>query len=137
MVRSGWGFACVFAATVILGSRGEARAAEVSFPYGTTWIFNVASRPGIKDLPSMTVANGGATSFKLWCHIGHAQAAIGAATLTFTPQPAQAEKCTQALQSADEDLLSALAMVSSWSRSGDTLTLTGGPAPIKLTQSKN
>jgi heat shock protein HslJ len=80
---------------------------------------------GSKRIPMLQIDDSGAASIDLWCENVQAQATIGDGTITIAPGQVEPAQCPPDRVSRDQDLLAALAQVTSWRRSGDVIELLG------------
>jgi hypothetical protein len=120
-------FACGFAVMALwLGALSPAHAADKAFPFGSELMLEAAPMYGSKRIPMLEIDDNGATSVDLWCASAQAQATVGAdGTITIVPAQAAPAQCTPERATGDEALLTALAAVTNWRRSGDLIELSG------------
>lgn len=127
--------ACWLALTVASAALWPAVAAG-GFPFGSELILDAAPMQGSKRIPMLEIEDDGAASIDLWCTSLQARATVGDNSITIVPgqaaslipgQPAgdaQAQ-CDPDRQASDATLLSELAQVTAWRRSGDVVELSG------------
>jgi len=118
-------FACSLVCVLVLGSNLAAVASESAFPFDRELMLDVSPMRGSKRVPILQIGENGAASIDLWCASARAQANISADTITIVPGEVQAAQCAPDRQSGDENLLAALAQVTSWRRRGDVIELVG------------
>ena len=118
-------FACSLVCVLVLGSNLAAVASESAFPFDRELMLDVNPMRGSKRVPILQIGENGAASINLWCASARAQANISADTITIVPGEVQAAQCAPDRQSGDENLLAALAQVTSWRRRGDVIELVG------------
>lgn len=102
-----------------------AAANENSFPFGSELMLDAAPMHGSKRVPMLEIDENGVASIDLWCTSLRAQATVSADSISIVPGPAAPAQCAPDRQSIDEDLLAALAQVTSWRRVGDMVELIG------------
>ena len=112
--------------TVLLSLGGAAQAQD--FPYDRDLVLEARAMRGSKRLPVIAVSPDGQAQIDLWCKRGTGQVAIAGDAITITVGTMRDEPCAAERQQADEDMLAALAGVTSWSARGDVVTLTGATA---------
>ena len=100
-------------------------ASDRAFPFDRELMLDTAPMPGSKRVPIIEIAENGAASIDLWCVRARGQASIGGDSITIVAGPIEPVQCAPERQSADEDLLAALAQVTNWRRSGDVIELQG------------
>jgi hypothetical protein len=91
-------------------------------------MLDAAPMRGSKRMPILQIGANGAASIDLWCASTRGQADVGADSITIVTEPAQPAEpaqCAPERQSGDENLLAALAQVTSWRRRGDVIELLG------------
>jgi heat shock protein HslJ len=103
---------------------GVARAEE-EFPFGFEMTLDATRMPGSKRIPSLDIGDDGEVALELWCKGGKGQFSVAGNTIIFVPGAMETRDCPPDRAQADDDLLAALADVSSWRRQGDAVTLTG------------
>jgi heat shock protein HslJ len=81
---------------------------------------------GGKRVPVLTVDASGQAQIDLWCKRGQGQAVIAGDTITIIVRTMADEACTPERAQADEQMILALAQVTTWSLRGDLVTLNGG-----------
>lgn len=116
--------ACLLAC-LIVGSLLPAAASERVFPFDRELMLDVAPMPGSKRVPILEIDANGAASIDLWCASMRGEAHVGEDSISIVPGPAQPAQCAPDRQSGDENLLAALAQVTTWKRSGDVIELHG------------
>jgi hypothetical protein len=101
-------------------------ASESAFPFDRELMLDAAPLPGSKRMPTIEIGENGAAAIDLWCASVRGRANVGADTISIVPGgPVQSAQCAPERQSGDENLLAALAQVTSWRRQGDILELRG------------
>jgi heat shock protein HslJ len=111
------------AVLAVLATAGIAQAQE--FPYDRDLVLDVRALRGSKRVPVLAIGSDGRAQIDLWCTRGQGQAAISGDAMTITVGAMNDEPCTAERQQADEDMLAALASVTSWTARGDVVTLAG------------
>jgi len=102
------------------------RASESAFPFDRELMLDAAPLPGSKRVPTIEIGENGAAAIDLWCTSVRGQASVDADSISIVPGgPAQPAQCVPERQRGDENLLAALAQVTSWRRQGDILELRG------------
>jgi heat shock protein HslJ len=106
--------------------------AQEAFPFDSELILDTKPMRGSRKIPNIDVASNGAIAMEMWCNRIEGQFVVAADTVTIlTGQPTQ-RPCLPERQAGDEQLLAALAQVTSWRRRGDTLELLGGPHTLRF-----
>ena len=113
---------------------GAAWAQE--FPYDRDLVLDAPALRGSKRLPVIAIGPDGQAQIDLWCKRGSGQAAIAGDAITITVGAMNEEPCTAERAQADEDMLAALAGVTSWNLRGDVVTLTGAK-PLRFRVATN
>lgn len=103
-------------------------ATEQGFPFGAELMLDSAPLYGSKRVPMLEIDDDGAATIDLWCASVHGQATVGATSVTIVTDPPDEGQCTPERQTGDQDLLSALAQVTSWRRDGDLVEFSGTTA---------
>lgn len=127
---------CVVACAIaqLLGAVGL--LAQAGFPYDRDLVLDARAMRGSKRVPVLAVSPDGRAQIDLWCKRGQGQAAIAGDAITLTLGAMVDEPCTPERARADEDMLAALAGVTSWSARGDVVTLTGAK-PLRFRAASN
>ena len=112
---------CAMAATLAW----PAFASEQAFPFARELMLDVAPMRGSKRVPIIEIADNGAAVIQLWCASTSGQASIDKDSITITAGQVPPAQCEPERQTRDDDLLAALAQVSSWRRHGDVIELIG------------
>jgi heat shock protein HslJ len=112
---------CAVAATLAW----PAFASEQAFPFARELMLDVAPMRGSKRVPIIEIAENGAAVIQLWCASTSGQASIDKDSITITAGQVPPAQCEPERQTRDDDLLAALAQVSSWRRHGDVIELIG------------
>lgn len=107
------------------GWLAPALAVEASFPFGSELMLDAAPMRGSKRVPMLEIDENGAAAIDLWCASLRGAANVGGDTITIVPGQIGTEQCSPEGQSRNSDLLSALASVTTWRRSGDVVELIG------------
>jgi len=118
---------CLLCAFVSI-SIGPAIASEKAFPFDRELMLDAAPMRGSKRVPILQIGENGAASIDLWCASTRGQANVGADSITIVAEPAppaEPAQCAPERQSGDENLLAALAQVTSWRRHGDVIEFLG------------
>jgi hypothetical protein len=113
---------------LVATSIGPAIASEKAFPFDRELMLDAAPMRGSKRVPILQIGENGAASIDLWCASTRGQADVGPDSITIVTEPAQPTEpaqCAPERQSGDENLLAALAQVTSWRRRGDVIELLG------------
>ncbi len=129
-------FVCWLAMILVSAALWPAAAGE-GFPFGSELMLDAAPMHGSKRVPMLEIEDDGTASIDLWCTSLHAQATITDDSITIVPgQPASLipgqpvgdaqAQCDPDQQAGDVTLLSELAQVTKWRRSGDRVELSGG-----------
>lgn len=103
----------------------SATEAQSAFPYDRDMVLDTRPMRGSKRVPILAIAEGGEAQIDLWCRRGRGQAAISGDAITITVGVMNDEPCTPERAQADEEMIAALAAVTSWQQRGDVLTLNG------------
>ena len=119
-LRASW-----LASVAVLCSSLLAVASDAAFPFDHELMLDAAPMRGSKRIPSLEIAENGATSIRLWCTSARAQANVGAGSISIVPDDIQSAQCAPERQSGDDNLLSALTQVTNWRRQGDVIELLG------------
>ena len=123
--------ACVLAMTALAIATPAAIAADAVFPFGSELMLDGKPMRGTKRLPMMQIEQNGAASIDLWCASVHATATVGESSITIVADQPEPEQCTPERQTGDQDLLSALSLVTSWRRDGEVIEL-AGPTTLRF-----
>ena len=118
-------FAGCLVCALVSTSIWPAVASERAFPFDRELMLDAAPMPGSKRVPILEIAANGAASIDLWCASARGQASVGEDSITIVPGPIEPAQCATERQSGDDNLLAALAQVTSWRRSGDVIELLG------------
>ena len=121
------------------GFRPLPAAAAEQFPFDQELLLDAAPMRPAKRVPILTVTPDGKATIDLWCKTVTARVELSDATIKIEPGPLPealpemmaAGQCTPQRMQADEDVLAALAQVTSWRRQGSALMLVG-PATLKF-----
>ena len=116
--------ACLLCA-VVATLAWPAFASEQAFPFARELMLDVAPMRGSKRVPIIEIAENGAAVIQLWCASTSGQASIDKDSITITAGQVPPAQCEPERQTRDDDLLAALAQVSSWRRHGDVIELIG------------
>ena len=127
--------ACLFALCIATAAVWPAGAGE-PFPFGSELMLDAAPMPGSKRIPMLEVEDDGTASIDLWCTSLRGEATVTDDSITIVPgQPASLipgqpagdaqAPCDPDRQASDATLLTALAQVTTWRRSGDLVELSG------------
>ena len=103
----------------------SATEAQSAFPYDRDMVLDTRPMRGSKRVPILAVSEGGEAQIDLWCKRGRGQAAISGDAITITIGAMNDEPCSPERAQADEQMITALAEVTSWHQRGDVLTLNG------------
>ncbi len=126
------------AALLLLLASALARPAD-GFPFDQELVLDAAPMRPAKRVPILIVAPDGNAIIDLWCKSITARVELSDATIKIEPgslPEALPEmmgdgQCTPARMQADEDMLAALAQVTSWRKQGSALVLVG-PQTLKF-----
>ena len=99
--------------------------AQSDFPYERDMVLDTRPMRGGKRVPILAIGAGGRAQIDLWCKRGEGQAAIAGDTITIIIGAMADEPCTPERAQADEDMIAALAGVTSWMIRGGIVTLAG------------
>jgi len=99
--------------------------AQSDFPYERDMVLDTRPMRGGKRVPILAIGAGGRAQIDLWCKRGEGQAAIAGDTITIIIGAMADEACTGERAQADEDMIAALAGVTSWMIRGGIVTLAG------------
>jgi hypothetical protein len=131
MIRAILRFA-VLVAGIIVGSPLASAGGENLFPFGSELMLDQAPMHGSKRIPMIEIEEDGATSIDLWCASAKGQAAVGDSSITIVPGDLQANaQCEPDSQARDAALLTQLAQVTNWRRSGEVIELLGA-TPLRF-----
>ena len=111
-----------------------ARAEE--FPFGMEMTLDAARMPGSKRVPDLDIGDDGEVILELWCKGGKGQFSVAGNSVVFVAGALEARSCPPDRAQADDDLLAALADVTSWKRQGD-LVLFIGPKTLRFRLNTN
>jgi hypothetical protein len=117
---------CVLVAAALIVMSGAA-ADDREFPFDSELLLDVEPMRGSKRVPGMDIAGNGAATIDLWCNSVQAQLIVAGDTVTILTGPLIARDCPPERAQRDEEMLAALAQVTSWRREGSILVLGGGP----------
>jgi hypothetical protein len=106
-----------------------ARAEE--FPFGMEMTLDAARMPGSKRVPDLDIGDDGEVILELWCKGGKGRFSVAGNSVIFVAGALEARSCPPDRAQADDDLLAALADVTSWKRQGD-LVLFIGPKTLRF-----
>ena len=109
------------------------------FPFDQELLLDAAPMRPAKRVPILTVAPGGEATVDLWCKTVSARVELSDAGIKIEPGPLPEAlpemmgdgQCAPARMQADEDMLAALAQVTSWRKHGSLLMLIG-PTTLKF-----
>lgn len=114
---------CVAALVLLFAT--SAGLAQGGFPYDRDLVLEARALRGSKRVPVIAISTDGQAQIDLWCKRGQGRAMISGEAITFAVGAMNDEPCTAERAQADEDMLAALASVTSWNARGDVVTLTG------------
>lgn len=118
-------FACSLVCVFVFSAILPAVASESAFPFDRELMLDAAPMHGSKRVPIIEIGENGAASIDLWCATARARASVGGDSITIVPGEITPAQCAPERQANDENLLAALAQVSSWRRHGDVIELLG------------
>jgi hypothetical protein len=125
-VKSLAGFGLLVAlATIAAASTARPSSAQEGFPFASELTLDAAPMRGSKRIPNLEIGNDGKVIIELWCKGARGQFAVANDTVIFVPGPVEDRGCPADRAAADDDLLAALAQVTTWRRQGDVLVLAG------------
>ena len=131
MIRTILRFA-VLIADLVVGSPLASAGSENSFPFGSELMLDQVPMHGSKRIPMIEIEEDGATSIDLWCASAKGQATVGDSSITIVPGDVQANaQCEPDRQARDATLLTQLAQVTNWRRSGEVIELLGA-TPLRF-----
>lgn len=125
-------------ALLLLLASGPGASAD-PFPFDQELLLDAAPMRPAKRMPILTVAPNGEATIDLWCKTVTARVELSDAGIKIEPGPLPEAlpemmgegQCTPARMQADEDMLAALAQVTSWQRQGNAVVLVG-PTTLKF-----
>jgi hypothetical protein len=125
---------------VLLAASLSCVNAGESFPFGSELMLDTEPLHRSKRVPMIQIEEDGSASIDLWCSSLRAQATVGDGSIAIVPAPAAnaapEPSCEPDRQARDAELLTALAQVTAWRRSGEVVELTG-PKPLRFRQMTN
>jgi heat shock protein HslJ len=110
---------------VALVAAGGMTDAEPGFPFDKELLLDTKPMKGSKRIPILTIGPRGEATIDLWCNSVAGQITVAANTVTITTGTKTERQCDQPRMKGDDDLLEALAQVTSWRRDGQVLILHG------------
>ena len=102
-----------------------AAVAQSAFPYDRDMVLDARPMRGSKRVPVLAIGADGRAQIDLWCKRAQGQATISGDTITITVGTMNDELCMPERAQADEEMIAALAGVTTWSMRGDIVTLNG------------
>jgi len=99
--------------------------AQSDFPYERDMVLDAPPMRGSKRVPVLAIGADGRAQIDLWCKRGQGQATIAGDTITIIIGAMADEPCTPERAQADDDMIAALAGVTSWMIRGGIVTLAG------------
>ncbi len=108
-----------------LSAGASAVRAEDGFPFGSELTMDAARMPGSKRIPDLEIGDNGEVVLELWCKAAKGQFSVAGNTVIFVAGRVDNRDCQAARAQADDELLAALAEVTTWRRQGDLVTFTG------------
>jgi heat shock protein HslJ len=112
---------------IVLAAHSPGLAAD--FPYDREMLLDAKPLPGSKRVPILEIGSDGRAQIDLWCRSGPAQVAVSGEAITFTLGPLREQGCTPERTARDEEMIAALAQVTTWRIEDDVVLLSG---PIEL-----
>src|ERR1700758_3229237 len=100
-------------------------SADDGFPFGFEMMLEAAPQPGSKRIPTLEIGDNGEATLDLWCKSGKGQFSVAGNTVIFVPGPLEDRACPPAKAQADDELVTALSEVTTWSRQGDFVSFVG------------
>ena len=125
--------ACAVALAFAFATAAQAQA---EFPFDRDMVLDARPMRGGKRVPVLAIGPDGRAQIDLWCKRAQGQAAIDGDAITLTLGPMNDEPCTPERAQADEDMIAALSQVTTWSRRGDVVILTGA-RPLRFRLATN
>jgi heat shock protein HslJ len=110
----------------VLGLLLVSAAQAQDFPYDRDLVLDARPMRGGKRVPIISVEARGEMQIDLWCKRGQGQAVIAGETITIIIRDMADDACTPERAQADEQMLLALSLVTTWSMRGDVLIFNGG-----------
>jgi heat shock protein HslJ len=126
---------CVLAAAVLV-AMSAAVADDREFPFDSEFLLDVEPMQGSKRVPGMDIAGNGTATVDLWCNSVQAQLIVAGDTVTILTGALTARECPPERVQGDEDMLAALAQVTTWRRDGHILILSG-PRTLRFRKQTN
>ena len=111
--------------------------AQAEFPYDRDLVFDGRPMRGGKRIPILTIDGAGRAQIDLWCKRGQGEAIIAGDSITILVGAMREETCTAERAQADEEMISALGQVTSWSLRGETVTLSGAATSLRFRAASN
>jgi heat shock protein HslJ len=123
-VMTGW-TQCLGVAVCVFAAVSGAALADQGFPFDSEFLLDVRPMPGSKRIPNMDVAANGTIALEMWCNRVEGQVIVAGDTITVLTGEPTSRPCPPERARGDEELLGALAAVTSWRRQGGTVLLIG------------
>jgi heat shock protein HslJ len=118
------------AAALVLLPAAIAGAQE--FPYERELLLDVDPMPGSKRVPSIDIAANGGVAIDMWCNSVQGQLVVAGDTITVLTGPVTTRECPPERAQGDEDMLAALAQVSTWRWEGEHILILNGARPLRF-----
>jgi heat shock protein HslJ len=99
--------------------------ADDGFPFETQMQLDVNRMPGSKRIPNLDIGEAGEVAIELWCKGGKGQFSVAGNTVIFVAGAMENRSCPPDRAQADDELIAALADVSTWKRQDDLVTFIG------------
>ncbi len=117
---------CLLVATLLgLTAGAPAARADEGFPFGSELTMDAARMPGSKRIPDLEIGDNGEVVLEGWCKAAKGQFSVAGNTVIFVAGRVDHRDCQAARAQADDELLAALAEVTTWRRQGDLVTFNG------------
>jgi heat shock protein HslJ len=123
-------------AIVILAIGVPSFAAERGFPFDSEIMLDAKPMKGSKKVPVIGIGPRGEATIDMWCNSVQGQLVVADNTITVLTGTKTERQCDAARMQGDDDLLADLTQATTWSRSGDVITLHGGK-PLRFRQMTN
>ena len=111
-------------------------AAEHSFPFDSELMLDAKPMKGSKRVPVIGIGPRGEATIDLWCNSVEGQIVVVDSTISVMTGAKTERQCDAARVRGDDELLEALAQVTTWTRDGDVLTLRGAKT-LRFRQATN
>jgi heat shock protein HslJ len=117
-------FALMLCGAALVGS-APGRAQPGDFPFDSEVILDVDPMRGSRRIPNMDIMPDGAIALEMWCNRVEGRLLVSGDSITVMTGLPTERPCPPERVAGDEELLAALAGVTSWQRNGNILLLVG------------